>query len=177
MLTESKMSFLLWLDPNPLQRASRGWQTGFFQLRWWICLSSLIVQKHTTTGSRRSFILWMFPGQMVILKAVTTKPRSSRGYPTVCVILIISEKEFYSVIRKNRVGAIAPTRSESFLFWLYPNYWHRTEKQLSSWAERQRSRRIYAFRLYLQSNWCQDPSTRFARSGWQLLLFPFGCTF
>ena len=39
-------------------------------------------------------------GQMATLKAVTIKPRSLRGCPTVCATLIILEKEFSSVIHK-----------------------------------------------------------------------------
>ena len=40
----------------------------------------------------------------------------------------------------------------------------------------ERSRGIYAFRPHLQWNRCQDPSIRYAHSGWQLLPWFLCCT-
>jgi hypothetical protein len=58
----------------------------------------------------RLLIPWKFLGQMVLLKAVTTKPRYSNVHAMVCVTSIISECESSSVIYKNRARAKAPTR-------------------------------------------------------------------
>jgi hypothetical protein len=53
-------------------------------------------------------------GPMAISKAATIKLRSSSVLAMACATLIISAKEFSSVIHKNGAGALAPTPSVNY---------------------------------------------------------------
>ena len=120
-----KMSSSLWSAPAPRLKAGESSQTGCWLWKSWICLNSTIVQTHTATGSLKFWILWMYHGQTVLLKAATTRPKLWNASASECVISAISETEFSSAIHENRAGAFTPTRLSIFLFYLYPNYWHR----------------------------------------------------
>ena len=115
-----KMSSSLWSAPAPRLKAGEGSQTGCWLWKSWICLNSTTAQMHITTGSLKSWILWMSHGRMALLKAATTRPKSWKGSALGCVISAISETEFSSAIHENRAGAFTPTRLAMISFLSLP---------------------------------------------------------